>query len=557
MLQQHGYIIDDKIIYMLTRHLSQRIPPSLPIEHIIALVKENDIKLSVPTQKQILMALNMACSADSVTGSASSGGYSYGVSVSQSPSNSLSHNMTYDFFEMIVEQADKEHEEVDDGLWELFINSAAFKSYQTQSSQAVAQSQLLQQLQDQEELLHHRQQQQQHHQPKSPQQQQKSSATSSSSTGVNAATKSASPNVSPVSTDKTKSTLSATNTHANIPSSSLSSSSSSQQLPPQQQRTSLLNTAPPPRSTLQLTSFLSSKVMDILLGSKRSEEIKSLVLLLSAKSVRLDNDHFCLMMRKMMDKDNFAGAEELFNIILEQYSNIPLPLSSSSLLTSSSSAAAAVVPAQPLSPSAAATFVSAYSIRMQKLQNKQFNHNFPPKTSNNNNNNNNHIPNPIFVTTSPKNNASNNNNANTNDEVLSAQVLNLFATVFIKLNHDPAKQIRYLERIAEHIPFCYQDMSSRALSIYFKRACLLKLPEAAAMFFHAFTRVVDREGVSSMLMAKLCYEKNRPDLLLRLLDGWTPRRTVLLSFIGTVIASLASMGFWKTALHFEAVYIGK
>lgn len=55
----------------------------------------------------------------------------------------------------------------------------------------------------------------------------------------------------------------------------------------------------------------------------------------------------------------------------------------------------------------------------------------------------------------------------------------------------------------------------------------------------------------------MCLEKFRSDLLLRLLDGWKPRRTVLLSFVGTLVASLCLAGHWRIALHFEAVYTGE
>ncbi len=58
-------------------------------------------------------------------------------------------------------------------------------------------------------------------------------------------------------------------------------------------------------------------------------------------------------------------------------------------------------------------------------------------------------------------------------------------------------------------------------------------------------------------MAKLCFDKRRPDILLQLLDGWSPRRTVFIGYVGSAIASLSMCGFWKATLHMEAVYAGE
>ena len=59
------------------------------------------------------------------------------------------------------------------------------------------------------------------------------------------------------------------------------------------------------------------------------------------------------------------------------------------------------------------------------------------------------------------------------------------------------------------------------------------------------------------MLAKLCIEQNRPDIILQVLDGWTPRRSALMAYIGSAVASLALNGYWKSALHFEATYCGE
>ena len=59
------------------------------------------------------------------------------------------------------------------------------------------------------------------------------------------------------------------------------------------------------------------------------------------------------------------------------------------------------------------------------------------------------------------------------------------------------------------------------------------------------------------MLAKLCIEQNRPDIILQVLDGWTPRRSALMAYIGSAVASLAMNGYWKSALHFEATYCGE
>lgn len=182
-----------------------------------------------------------------------------------------------------------------------------------------------------------------------------------------------------------------------------------------------------PKSTLHLSTIIPDKVLEILLRSKKPAEVKSLVTLLSARSITLTSDQHTMLLRRMIDKDNFEGAAELFEIVIQKLKQV------------------------------SGQFLSLFATAFKRLS---YNSGVIQLT--------------------------NDNNLMCNETYVGFAIMS-------------DRQNMLLNRITLQLPGSYQDISTKAIMVYFKKAVALKNADAAAALFHSLTNSGEKEGSAAVM----------------------------------------------------------